>query len=488
MSDKSIPSHSSLDNSTSDNLALAVTPAQRKWLPLLTAMGFFMQTLDGTILNTALPSMALTLNESPLNMQSVVVVYMLTVALLIPASGWLADRFGTRRIYLLAIFLFSLGSLACALSTTLFMLEISRILQGVGGALLVPVGRLAILRVYSRNDFLRVMSFVTIPGLIGPLIGPALGGWLVEVASWHWVFFINLPVGVIGFIASWHFMPDIHQQTHKFDWQGFAIFSTGLVLISIGLQGLGEGRIPVVWGGVSLVAGLIAIAMYWFYAAHSERPLFNLKLFKTATFSIGIVGNLLARLGSGAMPFLTPLFLQLGLGFSPSKAGMTMIPTVMGAIMTKTLVNRLIPALGYRRILVVNTIILGAIIASFSLIDGLQPYWVLLLWLMVFGAFNSLQFSAMNTLTLKDLSAENASSGNSLLSVVMQLSMSLGVAVAAGLLGGFSVGDMSVMNSATHNTGVNEDWLHGFQLTYLCVGFMSMVAAIIFARLADDRP
>ncbi|MGL5091381.1 MAG: MFS transporter, partial [Aeromonas sobria] len=189
-----------------------VTPAQRKWLPLLAAVGFFMQALDGTILNTALPSMAETLGESPLQMQSVIIAYMLTVALLIPASGWLADRFGTRRIYLVAISLFTLGSIACAASYSLPMLVAARVLQGVGGALLMPVGRLAVLRVYDKHELLRVMSFVTIPGLLGPLMGPALGGWLVEVASWHWVFLINLPVGLLGFIASWHFMPDLRQQ------------------------------------------------------------------------------------------------------------------------------------------------------------------------------------------------------------------------------------------------------------------------------------
>lgn len=296
-----------------------VTPAQRKWLPWLTAVGFFMQTLDGTILNTALPSMAEALGESPLQMQSVIIAYMLTVALLIPASGWLADRFGTRRVYLVAILLFTLGSLACAIANTLPMLVIARVLQGVGGALLMPIGRLAVLRVYSKHELLRVMSFVTIPGLLGPLIGPALGGWLVEVASWHWVFLINLPVGLLGFVASWHFMPDLRQHTARFDWQGFVLFSVGMVLVSVGLQGLGEHSISTGWALFAVLFGLAAMASYWLYAATAEQPLFSLALFKTSTFAIGIWGNLFARLGSGAMPFLTPLFLQLGLGFSPSK-------------------------------------------------------------------------------------------------------------------------------------------------------------------------
>ncbi|MDH1839341.1 multidrug transporter subunit MdtD [Aeromonas caviae] len=454
-----------------------VTPAQRKWLPWLTAVGFFMQTLDGTILNTALPSMAEALGESPLQMQSVIIAYMLTVALLIPASGWLADRFGTRRVYLVAILLFTLGSLACAIANTLPMLVIARVLQGVGGALLMPIGRLAVLRVYSKHELLRVMSFVTIPGLLGPLIGPALGGWLVEVASWHWVFLINLPVGLLGFVASWHFMPDLRQHTARFDWQGFVLFSVGMVLVSVGLQGLGEHSISTGWALFAVLFGLAAMASYWLYAATAEQPLFSLALFKTSTFAIGIWGNLFARLGSGAMPFLTPLFLQLGLGFSPSKAGMTMIPTVIGAMLTKTLVNKLIPRIGYRRILIGNTLALGAMIASFYFIDNQVPHGVLLVWLAVFGAINSLQFSAMNTLTLQDLSSEHASSGNGLLSVVMQLSMSLGVAIAASLLGLFSIGQPEESGR----------WLEGFHLTYLCIGLMSMLAALIFAQLAREK-
>ena len=269
-------------------------------------------------------------------------------------------------------------------------------------------------------------------------------------------------------------MREMRRETPRFDWRGFVMFGAGMGLVSVGLQGLGEHSLSTGWSLLLLITGLAAMASYWLYAANAEQPLFSLALFQTKTFAIGVWGNLFARLGSGAMPFLTPLFLQLGLGYSPSTAGMTMIPTVLGAMLTKTLVNRLIPRIGYRRILVSNTLLLGALIASFGLIDNDLPYWALLIWLGVFGAVNSLQFSAMNTLTLQDLSAEHASSGNGLLSVVMQLSMSLGVAIAASLLGLFAAAQ-------------SENWLHGFHLTYLSIGLMSMLAAMIFAQLADER-
>ena len=342
-------------------------PDVQRFLPWLVAVGFFMQALDSTILNTALPRMAADLHESPLRMQSVVIAYMLTVALLIPVSGWLADRFGTRRVYLGAIILFTLGSLACAMSNHLGLLVAARVLQGIGGALLLPVGRLAILKTFPRDQLLRALAFVTMPGLIGPLIGPSLGGWLVEVASWHWIFLINIPVGLAGALATARLMPDLRGAPGlRFDMAGFALFGGGMVMVSIALQGLGERALGFAASMVLLFAGLACLAGYWLYAARAEQPLFRLSLFGIRTFAVGLLGNLFARLGSGAMPFLTPLFLQVGLGYSPSVAGMSMIPSALGAIFAKTFAERLINRFGYRGVLVVNTLVLGCMIAGFA--------------------------------------------------------------------------------------------------------------------------
>ncbi|MCW7540210.1 multidrug transporter subunit MdtD [Aquabacterium sp. A7-Y] len=450
-------------------------PADRRTLPWLVAIAFFMQTLDATILNTALPRMALDLHESPLRMQSVVVAYMLTVALLIPASGWLADRFGTRPVFLSAIALFSLGSLACALSGSLPQLVAARVLQGTGGALLLPVGRLAILRAFPREELLRALTFVTLPGLVGPLVGPTLGGWLVEVASWHWVFLINLPVGLVGAVAASRHMPALPGSADaRLDLPGFLLFGAGMVLISLALQGLGEGgrRLPALM--LLLAAGSACLAGYWLHAARTPKPLFGLALFRIPTFSVGLLGNLFARLGSGAMPFLTPLFLQVGLGYSPAAAGMTLIPAALGAMFSKAFAERLIKRLGYRRVLVANTLLLAATIASFALVQRGAPQLQLLLQLGLFGIVNSLQFSAMNTLTLAGLDERSASSGNSLLSVVMQLSMSLGVAAAGVLLTAFGGHQQRAGSAAVVST---------FHATYVCVGLLSAMAAFIFAQL-----
>lgn len=454
---------------------MALDPSTKRLLPWLVAIAFFMQTLDGTILNTALPAMAASLGESPLRMQSVVIAYMLTVALLIPASGWLSDRFGTRRIFVSAIVMFSLGSLLCALSPSLAMLVGARIVQGFGGALLLPVGRLAILRGFPRAELLKALTFVTLPGLVGPLVGPTLGGWLVQVATWHWVFLINLPVGVIGVVVAQRYMPDLRGAVgQRFDLRGFVMFSSGLVMVSLALQGLGEHAMSVAASMLLLVGGLAAMVAYWLHATRAKQPLFSPALMRIPTFAIGLAGNLFSRLGSGAMPFLIPLFMQVGLGYSPSVTGMSMIPTALGAMLCKLFAEPMIKRLGYRTVLVSNTLLLGLVIAAFGLVSKTTPHVLILVMLGVFGVVNSMQFTAMNTLTLGDLDEATASSGNSLLSVVMQLSMSLGVAAGGALLAAFTGAKFHAAESSV---------IESFHATFLCVGGLSMVAAFIFFQL-----
>jgi len=426
-----------------------------------------MQSLDATILNTALPSIAVDLHTSPLKMQMVVISYILTVALLIPTSGWLADRFGTQRIFLAAIVLFCIGSLLCALSTTLWQLVGARVIQGIGGAFLMPVGRLVVLLAFSKQDFVGAMSFVTIPGLVGPLIGPALGGWLAQYAGWHWIFLINLPVGAIGLWGVSKKMANFRQSTAVFDWSGFAFFGGGLLMLSLALQGFSERALSTALSLCLLLSGGALQTAYWLRAFKVEQPLFSPSLFRIPTYAIGTFGNIFARLGSGSMPFLMPLFLQLVLGFPPAKAGLLMIVTAASAISAKTVVTFLLSRWGYRLILSINTLLLGLMIVGFMLVTPETSLLLLLVQLGAFGFINSIQFTAMNTLTLLDLGAEKASSGNSLFSVVMQLSMSLGVAVSSVFLNLFSF------------AGVER----AFHLTYLLVGVLTQCASLIFLQL-----
>ena len=288
----------------------------------LVAVGVFMQMLDSTIVNTALPAMASSLGESPLRMQSVVISYALAMAILIPASGWLADRFGTRRVFFFAVAVFTLGSLLCAMAETLRFLVVARVVQGVGGSMLLPVGRLAVLRSYPRKEFLAAMSFVTIPGLIGPLIGPTLGGWLVEAASWHWIFLINLPIGVIAALATLRFMPDARSEVGAFDLAGYAMLALSMLTVSVALDGLSGLGLRHAVVAVLFLFGMAMFVAYWLHATRSPKPLFPLALFGVPSYRVGILGNLFSRIGSGSMPFLIPLLLQVGLGFSPMEAGL----------------------------------------------------------------------------------------------------------------------------------------------------------------------
>lgn len=458
----------------------APTPSESSLTVMLwvVATGFFMQTLDATIVNTALPSMAASLGESPLRMQSVVIAYSLTMAVMIPVSGWLADTFGTRRVFFSAILIFSASSLLCANAHTLPQLVAFRVAQGVGGAMLLPVGRLAVLRTFPAERYLPALSFVAIPGLIGPLIGPTLGGWLVKIASWHWIFLINVPVGVVGCLATYYSMPDSRNPSvGRFDLRGYLLLTTGMIAVSLSLDGLADLGMDHAAVLVLMILGLASFVAYGLYAVRAPNPIFSLELFKIHTFSVGLLGNLFARIGSGAMPYLIPLLLQVSLGYSAFEAGLMMLPVAAAGMFSKRVITGLITRHGYRKVLLANTVMVGLLMASMALMSDRLPLWLQVLQLAIFGGFNSMQFTAMNTLTLKDLGTGGASSGNSLFSLVQMLSMSLGVTVAGALLATFT----GVMRSVTPT-----HTLPAFHATFLCVGIITAGSAWIFAQLSPD--
>ncbi|MGO3395942.1 MAG: MFS transporter [Serratia proteamaculans] len=451
--------------------------ASVQWQLWIVAFGFFMQTLDTTIVNTALPSMAVSLGENPLRMQSVIVSYVLTVAVMLPASGWLADRVGVQRVFFSAIVLFTLGSILCARSETLNELIASRVVQGIGGAMMVPVGRLTVMKIVPREQYMAAMTFVTLPGQIGPLMGPALGGFLVQYASWHWIFLINIPVGIAGAIATLLLMPNYRMQTRRFDISGFIMLAIGMATLTLALDGhKGIGLSATAIGGL-VVAGVAALAGYWWHAHGNNRALFSLRLFKTQTYKVGLTASLLGRIGSGMLPFMTPLFMQVGMGFSPFHAGLMMIPMIIGSMGMKRIVVRVVNRFGYRNVLVAATLMLALISLSFPLVAMLGWIWLLPVVLFFQGMVNSLRFSAMNTLTLKDLPDRLASSGNSLLSMVMQLSMSLGVSIAGILIGSFAHQQVITDSPAIHST---------FIYSYCCMALIIALPALAFARVPAD--
>jgi len=451
-------------------------PASVRWQLWIVAFGFFMQALDTTIVNTALPSMAASLNVSPLHMHSVIVSYVLTVAVMLPVSGWLADRFGVRNVFFSAIILFSIGSLCCAISATLDQLLLSRVVQGIGGAMMVPVGRLTVMKLVPRAQYMAAMTFVTLPGQIGPLLGPALGGVLVEYASWHWIFLINIPVGIVGAIATLMLLPNFTLQTRRFDFSGFFLLAAGMATLTLALDGQrGLGISPLLLC-LLILAGVFALLFYLLHARNNERALFSLKLFDNRIYSIGLLGSLTGRIGSGMLPFMTPIFLQIGMGYSPFHAGLMMIPMVLGNMGMKRIVVRIVNLFGYRNVLVVSTIALALVVLLFPLVAIMGWVWLLPLVLFLQGMVNAIRFSSMNTLTLKELPDELASSGNSLLSMIMQLSMSIGVTLAGLLLGAFAQ-DAASDSSADHQM---------FIYAYLCMSLIIILPALVFWRVPQQ--
>ncbi|WP_158782483.1 multidrug transporter subunit MdtD [Pantoea sp. BAV 3049] len=438
-------------------------------LPWIAAMAFFMQALDATILNTALPAIAHSLDRSPLAMQSAVISYTLTVAMLIPVSGWLADRFGTRKVFIIAVALFTLGSLACALSGSLTMLVVFRVVQGIGGAMMMPVARLALLRAYPRSELLPVLNFVTMPGLIGPVLGPMLGGVLVTYATWHWIFLINIPMGILGIIYARKYMPDFTTPKRRFDLLGFMLFGLGLVLLSSGIELFGE---KIVASSIALAVtagGILLLLLYIVHARRHPTPLIPLPMFKTRTFSVGILGNIASRLGTGCIPFLMPLMLQVGFGYSAILAGCMMAPTAVGSLLAKSTVTQVLRWFGYRKTLVWISVIIGVLIASFALQTPAMGLVILLLPLFILGMAMSTQFTAMNTITLADLNDSNASSGNSMLAVTQQLAISFGVAVSAAVLRFYENFDGTTVQH--------------FHATFLTMGVITVLSGLVFMLL-----
>ena len=403
-------------------------------LPWIAAMAFFMQALDATILNTALPAIAESLNRSPLAMQSAIISYTLTVAMLIPVSGWLADRFGTRRVFMLAVTLFTLGSLACALSSSLGELVIFRVIQGVGGAMMMPVARLAIIRHVPKNQLVAAWNAMAMAGLIGPVLGPIVGGWLVTHASWHWIFLINIPIGILGIGFAGRYMPNSTGNISKLDWWGFLLFGGGLVGLTLGLDLLSEDRINQWLTALILAVGFGCFSFYYWYAQRVQNPLLPLNLFATRTFRLGMVANIFIRLCGSGIPFLMPLMLQVVFHYSADFAGWLLAPIALSSVLTKSFVGKILARFGYKTTLMLTALSMALAIAAMSLLQQDTPIWCLVLILAWYGSCMSIIFTSVNTLTISDLGEHNASAGATYLSVIQQVGISIGIAISAVIL------------------------------------------------------
>jgi EmrB/QacA subfamily drug resistance transporter len=441
----------------------------RKALLWIVAAGFFMQTLDTTIVNTALPSMARSLNESALDMRPAIVAYTLTMAMLTPLSGWLADRFGMRRVYFGAILVFVLGSLFCASAQTLDQLVIARVVQGIGGSMLLPIGRLAVLRSVSSEEYIAALAFVSVAGQVGPIFGPVLGGWIAQSLAWHWIFLVNVPVGVVGLLAVRRYIPEgALAHAPPFDFIGCGLLSLCMAAFSLALEAPAHSN-HALWSGGMFALSLLAALAYLPHAYRSRNPLFRLALFRETNFSVGLAGNLLCRIGSSAVPFLLPLLMQLQLGYAPFHSGLMLLPVALAGAVAKRWIVPLVNRFGYDNFLLVNTLVVGAAIASFGAISPGWPLAATIAQLAVFGAANSMQFAAMNSVTLRGLSMQDAGSGNSLFSMVQMLAIGLGATIGGGLVALFSSG--------------MHDGTSAYRWAFACLGVVTLLSAAVFRRL-----
>ena len=444
----------------------------KKFLPLILATSIFMQMLDSTILNTSLPSIARDLQESPLNMQNAIISYVLTLALFMPVSGFLADKFGTKKIFILSLIIFMIGSLFCAVSQDLTQLVISRVIQGLGGSLMTPVGRLALIKTYEKNELMKALNFAIIPALIGPILGPLVGGYMVDYLSWHWIFLINIPIGLLGLILSFKYMPDYRSQQITFDLKGFLIFASASLLLSISLEMFGNTQHTTLILMI-FILGFLMIYYYYIHAKRTVNPIFPLNLFQVRTFRVGILGNLATRLGISSIPLLLPLMIQIAYQESAVVSGWIVAPMPLTAMLGKSSVIKILDRFGYKRTLMMNTFIIGILIACLG-IPGIHSsiYWFLPI-ISILGFFNSIQFTSMNTIAIADLRSSHTSSGNSLLAVNQQLAVGFGIA--------FGLIALKLFENSTDLVGENTHL--AFRYTFFVVGFLTVASGFVFRRL-----
>jgi EmrB/QacA subfamily drug resistance transporter len=441
-------------------------------LPLIVACALFIENMDSTVLSTSLPAIAADLGSDPIALKLALTAYLLAMAVFIPVSGWVADRFGARTTFMTAIGVFLLGSVACAASGSLEGMVASRFLQGMGGAMMVPVGRLVLLRTVPKSELVQALSWLTIPALVGPVVGPPLGGFITTYFHWRWIFLINIPIGLLGIALAKRFIPDIREHAPPLDWVGFLLAGLGLALAMFGFSTLGRQLVPVEIAALALALGSAGLVGYVLHARRHPKPLLDLDLFRLPTYRAGVVGGSLFRIGIGASPFLLPLMLQLGFGLSPVNSGLLTFTSALGAIFMKTLAARVLKRFGFRRVLVVNSVVASAMLCAFGLFRPDTPHAAILAVLLVSGFFRSLQFTSLNAISYAEVDSPRMGQASSMAGMMQQLSLSLGVAIGGYLL---------EIVGALHDRPATD--VHNFYFAFLGVGLVSASSVWMMWRL-----
>ncbi|WDS37216.1 MFS transporter [Pseudoxanthomonas sp.] len=444
-------------------------------LPLIVATALFIENMDSTAIATSLPAMAAELGVEPVVLKLAMTSYLIALSVFIPISGWVADRFGARPTFMSAIGVFLLGSVGCAASTSMEWLVAARFVQGMGGAMMVPVGRLVLLRSVAKSELVRALSWLTIPALLGPILGPLLGGAITTWGHWRFIFLINIPMGLLGIWLAWQHIPLLKEPVQRLDWTGFLLSGSGMAVGMFGLATLGRHMIGTGWALTCVAAGGGLLVLYVLHARRVAHPLIDLGLLKVPTFRIGVIGGSLFRIGIGAIPFLLPLMLQLGFGLNPLQSGAVTFVSAAGAMFMKTLAARIINRYGFRRVLVWNALAASVMLCGYGLFRADTPYLLMLGVLLVGGCFRSLQFTALNAVIYADIDKSRMSQATSLAAVAQQVSLSLGIT-----LGGYALTVAAVATGTETAAPIN------FTVAFLVIGLVSACSTLSMRKLSAD--
>jgi EmrB/QacA subfamily drug resistance transporter len=449
---------------------------RERLVPLIVAVALFMENMDSTVIATSLPAIAADIGSSPLELKLAITTYLLALAIFIPASGWMADRFGARTIFRTAIAIFLIGSIGCALSDSLVNFVVARFIQGAGGAMMSPVGRLVLVRTVDRRKLVDAMALLTMPALVGPILGPALGGFITTYATWHWIFLINIPIGLVGIILVSVFFENIRvENPDRFDLVGLALIGLGVGGLAFGLTVTGINVVPSYVALLLVVGGAAATFVYVLRSRGIPSPVIDLTLFKLPTFRAGVAGGFLFRIGAGALPFLLPLLMQLGFGMTPFQSGLITLSSAVGAMMMKWAVPRILRRVGFRAALTWNGAIAAVMLAACAAFTITTPVPLMVAVLLTGGFFRSLQFTSVNAISFAEIDAARTSRATALVAVAQQLSQSVGVATGA-----------LAVETVLHFKGTTKLVAEDFPPAFLLVALISASSVLLFARLPAD--
>lgn len=446
-------------------------------VPFIISLALFMESLDTTIINTAIPAMSRSLHVNPINLKIALISYLLSLAVFIPISGWMADKFGIKRVFVAAIGIFTLSSFWCGYTNNLWELVIARSLQGLGGSHMLPLGRLFIVRTFARHELINTMTRIVLVAAMGMMLGPVLGGVITDYISWRWIFWVNIPVGLVTILLAMSWLKESEpEEVQPLDKLGFLLFGTGLSTLTFSLSAFSETTIDHKVSISILLISFFLLAAYFIRSRKQRYPIVNMKLFGYRTFRVSVIGNLVSRLGFGGVPFLVPLLLQVVFGYSPMLSGFLLAPTALGVLLVKPFSLYLLRLFGYKKLLILNTVLVGCSIWIFSTIGPETPIYVIALFTFFFGFLMSLQFSGMNSLAFAELPQKILSSATSIISTAQQLAQSFGVAVAAILIGYFTP-------SSSISYILN---LEVFHYTFIVMSIITLLSTLIFTRLRPE--